>query len=406
MIFLERVFFLLLLFLFPIQLGKHFWPEFSFVQGIRLDYLSPTLYLTDIVGIALFISSFWRIRKDVLKAFLSFPFLLLFLGLGIGSILAYQSQSALFGMIKLSELLWFGFYVSKVSRKFLPELLFAFTLGGLVQVIILTFQFFSQSSIGGIFYYLGERTFVPTTLGIALFRLGEELVLRPYGTFPHPNVLACYLLLTFTLLLYLFPKDKIIYRYVKSAILLAISFGIVLTFSRVVLLLFVASLLFYFWNNQGAKRIILILTISLFGVLFSRFVNGFIEDFASRFELLKIGWLVFLKNPLFGVGLNNFHYHEIYYQKEITPNLLQPIHSIYFHWLVSVGIVGSISAVYLFINILKRTKNRLAMFLIIEIGIIGLFDHYLITLQQGQLIIAFVLGFYYSVFGQKVKVLV
>ena len=403
MSFIERVFFLLLLFLFPIQLGKHFWPEFSFVQGIRLDYLSPTLYLSDIVVVALFASSFWRLRKDLSKFFLSFPVLLLFLGLGIGSILAYQSQSAFFGIVKLSELLWFGFYVSKVSRKFLPELLLAFTLGGLVQVIILTFQYFSQSSIGGIFYYLGERTFVPTTPGIALFRLGEELVLRPYGTFPHPNVLACYLLLSFILLLYLFPKEKIIYRYAKFTILLAISFGIVLTFSRVVLLLFVVSLLFYFWNNQGAKRIILILAISLFGVLFSRFVNGFIDDLASRFELLKIGWFVFLKNPLFGVGLNNFHYHEIYYQKEITPNLLQPIHSIYFHWLVSAGIVSLIPAVYLFRNILKRTKSRLAMFLIITIGIIGLFDHYLITLQQGQLIIAFVLGFYYSVFGQRVK---
>src|SRR5258708_7366824 len=43
------LFFLLL----PTQLGKHFWPDFSIVSGIRIDYLSPTVYITDVFLILL-----------------------------------------------------------------------------------------------------------------------------------------------------------------------------------------------------------------------------------------------------------------------------------------------------------------------------------------------------------------
>src|SRR5438105_4334390 len=51
-------FIFLLLFLLPTQLGKHFWPEFSFVQGLRIDYLSPTLYVTDMLVGILFVLKF------------------------------------------------------------------------------------------------------------------------------------------------------------------------------------------------------------------------------------------------------------------------------------------------------------------------------------------------------------
>ena len=45
----ENFLLILFLLLIPTQLGKHFWPDWSSVLGIRIDYLSPTLYLVDIV---------------------------------------------------------------------------------------------------------------------------------------------------------------------------------------------------------------------------------------------------------------------------------------------------------------------------------------------------------------------
>ncbi|KKS80681.1 MAG: hypothetical protein UV56_C0012G0001, partial [Candidatus Woesebacteria bacterium GW2011_GWC1_43_10b] len=45
--------FRVLLFLLPLQIGKHFWPDWSLVFGIRVDYLSPVIYLTDILVLTL-----------------------------------------------------------------------------------------------------------------------------------------------------------------------------------------------------------------------------------------------------------------------------------------------------------------------------------------------------------------
>src|SRR5438045_3586285 len=54
---ISLLFFYLLFLFLPTQFGKHFWPEFSFVYGLRLDYLSPTIYLTDILTIIIFVFS-------------------------------------------------------------------------------------------------------------------------------------------------------------------------------------------------------------------------------------------------------------------------------------------------------------------------------------------------------------
>ncbi len=43
-----------LLFLAPFQTGLHFWPPFAYSFGLRHDYLSPTLFLTDLPLLALF----------------------------------------------------------------------------------------------------------------------------------------------------------------------------------------------------------------------------------------------------------------------------------------------------------------------------------------------------------------
>jgi len=52
-LFLNRFFFFVFLFLLPTQLGKHWFFSFSYLSGVRSDYLAPTLYLTDVVIIFL-----------------------------------------------------------------------------------------------------------------------------------------------------------------------------------------------------------------------------------------------------------------------------------------------------------------------------------------------------------------
>src|SRR6266542_2212573 len=45
----------LFLFLLPTQLGKHFFFDFSYISAVRIDYLAPTLFLTDIIALLLIV---------------------------------------------------------------------------------------------------------------------------------------------------------------------------------------------------------------------------------------------------------------------------------------------------------------------------------------------------------------
>lgn len=413
----EKALFLLFIFSIPIQLGKHFWPNFSFVNGIRVDYLSPTLYASDIFIIALFLVSFLRLKKQLFSFFFS-PLYLMFIAVFIAGLFFAKSPYALgFGILKFIEFSFLGFYIAQSVKKDIKiPLLFVLILCSLVEVIILLFQFFSQQSIGGLFYFLGERTFGSSTIGIATFRLADSLLLRPYGTFPHPNVLAFYLFFVFTLLLFAWKVKEKVFIVLKTVVLSFIFLGIIFTFSRVMLLLLFGAIcvwLFSLSQKHAIKRklslfLITLLVCLIFIFSFQRFDAGLIKDSLSRLDLAIISVLIFLKNPLLGVGLNNFYYHEILYQKTITPTLLQPVHNIYLLWLVQTGILGLIPA-SLFLKktmkavILKfRNKKQDASFnqaiiiLLISSAVIGLFDHYLITLQQGQILVTLLIGFVYS----------
>ncbi|MEK9176076.1 MAG: hypothetical protein AAB520_01390, partial [Patescibacteria group bacterium] len=103
----KLIFYLLLLFL-PTQLGLHLWPDFSFVHGIRIDYLSPTIYFTDFLIVILFliclIKKKFKLRVNIYFAFF---FSLLF----VSSLLASNYKEAFYGLIKFSEFSFLAYYV-------------------------------------------------------------------------------------------------------------------------------------------------------------------------------------------------------------------------------------------------------------------------------------------------------
>lgn len=416
MIFFEKLFFLLFLFSIPVQLGKHFWPSFSLVQGIRVDYLSPTLYLNDIFLILLFLFSFYRLRKE-LKSFILSPLYLGFLTVFlIGGVFSSNFMASFFGILKFLEFSFLGFYVAQNFKSFKKfSFIFPFILGSLLEFVILSLQFLGQSSLGGPFYFLGERTFSASTLGIAVFKLHDALILRPYGTFPHPNVLAFYLFFTFVLTLFWLDVKKVRELILKTVFLIILGIGIFLTFSRVIVLEMLVVLIFWgFLNIKGFKKrkrvliflsfIILVTLLAFWGRLFS----DFSKDIFLRVDLLKISIFLFKDSPVFGVGVNNFYFKEAFYQKTVTPTLLQPVHNIYFLFLSETGITGLLLMFLFlketFLQILKKMQMEkndnnlsIALFvLFLATFFIGMFDHYPITLQQGQLVTAVLLGIIYS----------
>lgn len=396
----ERLAFYLLLLSIPIQLGKHFWPDFSFVQGIRVDYLSPTFYVSDICFIFVFLFSINRLRNKLFELIKNKLFLSILFVLILGFFAAKQPLAVLYGLIKFLEFTYLAFYISQAFKNnYTPKWIYYLTLGALIQVVILVLQFFSQRSIGGLFYFLGERTFDASTPGIAVFRWADQLLLRPYGTFPHPNVLACFLFFVFVLSLFRYSPKNNTESYFKIIVLFTLFLGIILTFSRVIICLLIGVVIYWiflhFKKKSNFKKIFLatsITSILLLIILFHRFVGTLLIDINYRLELLILSLSIFIKNPLIGVGLNNFYYHEVLLQKSVLPTLLQPVHNIYFLWLTQTGLIGIIILFIFLKRIIQSIKFNFVAILLFSYMIIGLFDHYLITLQQGQLLVALLLG--------------
>lgn len=403
---------------------------------MRIDYLSPTLYLTDVLIIGL--TFFWVIenifsakgfskvisivRDNVSKLLIIF-FFVLFLLVGISQ--SKNPAAGIYGIIKFLEYLILFSYTVKNFRILNKSVLFSiFICGVLFESFLTIAQYFNQGSIGGIFYFLGERSFNSQTPGIANSSINGQLFLRPYATFSHPNVLAAYLCVFMVLIIY-YSKRKFFKH--QNIVLLLIyicgSISLFLTLSRVSLFAWSAIVIFFitydFWKKtrmvstkkvylQKIKNKVLPL-IFLIAVLFVftfpiglRFFQFSLSDqtVVQREVLIRNSVTMFLQQPIFGIGLNNFLVNLPFVQKQYQEALyIQPVHNIYFLVLSETGSVGLVVLLYcLWITYrrLKKNTNFELLALFILILFLGFFDHYFFTLQQGQLLIVIIFGLFWS----------
>src|SRR3989344_6043779 len=176
---LQKFLFQILVFLFPTQLSYFFWPDFAHVFGIRVDYLSPTVYLTDLT-LFLFLALFLlRQRKEVwkvLKRGKPATYFLISLIIVLNLLISASIFPALIKWIKILELFFLGLAIIKIKKFRLndwvikPLALSVFFFSGVAIT-----QFLKGETIGPPFYYLGERTFRLSTPGIArTYFLGHE----------------------------------------------------------------------------------------------------------------------------------------------------------------------------------------------------------------------------------------
>jgi O-antigen ligase len=419
------VFSLVLLFL-PTQFGKHFWPDFALIQGIRVDYLSPTIYVTDIlIGLLFFISiirkaqSTKRNKLYTKQTFLlpktSRGFLLFLLFLIINIFLSGTKPGGLYSLGKFLEFSFAAYYISRTIRKKkqFEKMMILLSCGVLLESLLAISQFFNHGSLGGFFYFLGERFYNPQTPGIANASINGALVLRPYGTFSHPNVLAGYLVLLTTLEIFFVPfftskKTKTILT-VASLVGTA---ALLLTLSRVAIVVWVIAVFSHFFlqtrRKQGKKkehRKIFIkasfLCLCLLFLLFStplgtRFLHTRLteESLTQRERLLQGSWHMIQDKPFIGVGIGNFLPTLSSLQKPLSVGLyVQPVHNIFFLIAAETGTIGLLFFIWFLQKTYRRKKlSPIFSLVLTELLILGLFDHYWLTLQQGQLLFAFIFG--------------
>jgi O-antigen ligase len=413
-IIVNPLFYLLILFL-PTQLGKHFWPNFSFVFGLRLDYLSPTIYLTDIfiVLILLFFLPNLKIflSKVGKKKFLFFGLLLL--SLLIGAAASKNPLAGFYGLVKLLEYLFLTVFVVINFKSFNKTILFFCFLSGIIFESLLSFwQYFIQGSIGSLFYFFGERAFNAQTPGIANASINGQLFLRPYATFSHPNVLAGFLVIAMLYSL-LFYKNKIFLSFGiflgTASLLLALSRTAIFLWSIYLFVLFGIPLVKKYKNRfSNVKLAVGLVTLLIFAItIYLFFQNSFLlerftltkiteEAFSQRTLLIQQAVAMFIRSPIFGVGLNNFFNNLNFPSLQRSVLLVQPVHNIFLLVLSETGLIGLGSLAYLFYKSIKTSINskekKYLLMLIFAVIFLGSFDHYFLTIQQGQLMFSIIFG--------------
>lgn len=408
---LETILLFLVILFLPTQLGKHFWPNFSYIYSLKIDYLSPTIYFWDLLAVGLFVV--WLVNKPKINK-LALNLFLIFVFLQALSLIKAQNIGA--GLTRLEQYVvsgMFGLYLASQDFKNLIEKIrMPLVLGILGESLIAILQLVFASTLG--LWVLGERSFNISTPGIAKFDFYGFQFLRPYGTFPHPNVLAGFLLLAIVILKKSFVET--LSRNGMSIIIVRISviltgFTIFLTMSRVVILAGITVLGVAFKR----KLLILLILLILSPILITRFaslVNFDNLTFLRREELLQSGWKVFSKYPIFGVGLNNFIPAMASNLVSGPSRFLQPVHNIFLLNLAETGIVGfagllvligypilsslrrqgSIEMIYLYRFRSKSGMTILEVLPWIFIIFLGMFDHYFLTLPQGYRMLFLIWG--------------
>lgn len=401
----KTLLFLTLLFL-PTQLGRHFWPNFSFVYSLSVDYLSPTIYFWDFLILGLLFV--FIIQRKPVKGLALNLFLLFFLSqvlsllpqlfdghsLNLGAGLVRAEQYLIAGL--------FGVYLASVNiKRAKATFIRAISISVLAESLIAVLQFIKGETLG--LWILGERSFSLSTPGIAKFDFYGTQFLRPYATFPHPNVLAAFLILS---CLILSLKELSIDSWLKRIISFVSGLVVLMTVSRTAII----SGLLSAWVLLGKKgRVLLLVLILVFlPILYTRFSAVFNFDNLSlirREQLSQASLKLWSTSKLLGVGLNNFIPFSSQ-QVVVGPSrFLQPVHNIFLLALSETGFIGLMGLIglisYPMVRLFKLYPKPLSLksILIIWLVIIflGMFDHYFLTLPQGYRMLFLVWGLSLSV---------
>jgi hypothetical protein len=378
----------------------HFWPAWSYLNGIRIDYLSPTVYLTDCLILAAFLLSVFRFKflKTVWifakSAFIRLIILLLLLNL-------YFSQSvpnSLVYLLRWSEIVFTVIFVSQCLKADVnaeKKLLVTLSISVGVTALVGLAQFHLNKSVDGLFYWLGERRFSASTPGIALARfpgLGQSIRLRPYSIFSHPNSLAGFLVVGVFLL------NELQVRY-KQLVIIISSIVVLLTLS----LPSIASMFLFPLANQKKpiRKVAQIGTVLI--ILFVLSVSKEPQSILQRKNHFVMALEIVNQNPIWGVGPGNYirASHEMKSSSSLfkgAQDSRQPVHNVPLLLLAELGIPLSALLLLALYKANKKIK-KLSLVLGISLAAIiftSMFDHYWITLQQNRLLLAVVLGMIWS----------
>lgn len=400
---LPRIFLFLTIFSIPFSVRTFFHDAASYASGMFFESTTIFLNVTEIFLWLTFVSflivSLKPISTSKFKTIFSkhseqtkitdffaqithrktLYFLLAFLLINIfTSFLSKDITLSLLFTFKIIEGILLAWLINQqiLSKR---ELLLTLILVGLFQGSVAIRQFVLQHDLG--LQFLSEPKLDVKTLGAAKMDIGEEKLLRGYGTFAHPNILGAFLVILF------FFLDNVKLDKLKYLILIPLFF----TFSRSAFLAVFVGLIVKALStkNKFKKTIGALIVIGIFSLSFYAFVPERVvldSAFYARFDFIKTSLQMFLAHP-FGVGNANYLLNiQDFSDKILKPWEFQPVHNLYFLVLNENGLFGLIAFLgflsSIFLTIWKTHRTVLPLFL--AILILGLADHYFWDIDSGR----------------------
>lgn len=352
-----------------------------------------------------------------------FYFLLLFLIFAFISVFfAFSKWLAAYHFVILALLALMALATAKLIKSGilnLDSILKVLAVLAIIQALIAFGQFKIQANL--------------LTPGLPKVVIDGGKLLRSSGTFPHPNVLAAFLLLGLFSIYYFWLRNTNFVRIYEISYfrriwhfvaLIGATFfillGTILTFSRtawLIAVLLTAGFLGYHLARQEYRQQAINLSVILFSMVYLLFsilgwaimprlsLSADEPSVSLRRVYHRLGLDIIRQNPL-GVGIG----HQVLYAAEnkiyerfglAEDWQKQPIHNIYLLIASEAGILA-LAAFLLFIGrILLLSKNIAVIIILLSLLFFGFFDHFLWTFRQGQLMLWLVIGLAWGLTKRK-----
>lgn len=404
---------ILLLLLALITNRRHIFGNSPLFHGKQVDLLEVSLYIIDILLILglLFYSAVTKAHFLAISRRMAL--FIWFFGIFI-----FLPRETVYSHYFFSVFILLALAALGLKRLFshgtLDSILFKwFTVFGILETCVAAYQFIYQKSLG--LWFLGE-THLGLRDGIAKIDFQGIKLIRPYGTFAHPNLLSAFMLVACaTALTLLITSTNFRTKLWASLALLINTFGLVLTFSRAGILGWVLCLIIFFValyikNKKVDKNISRSFGVALITLLISfSILSPYLKARApsndnatvSRKTYDKIGLDLIKQKPFAGWGIGNTLPEVI--KKNIFPNAwqIQPPHNFFILVACETGLVGLAIVLYFFGYLLyKKSRAFLletgdnaifsAAIISVFVGFLFLmqFDHYFYDLRQTQILLA------------------
>ena len=420
----KTIHWLIYIFVFLLPLQTRLIYKQATLNGFNFEYGNLSLYATELLfGVILILSIIYALvkiknTKKSQRKFNLRRLVLLILLISLVSLSCFLALNKEIAFYKFGHLI-LGAALLFIILAFRPnwtKMSWAFVWSGLIQAALAINQFATQHIVGNKWLGMAEQN--PETMGVPVVQIGDLRWLRTFGTLPHPNILAGFLVISLILIIGLYYLTKIKKHLKILPVFFVINFlALLTTLSRAGILVFIISIIIFAFATRKNKAqskvttkfaLITIIIFILFIVSFPELLQSRVlsanrlENLsnATRIEQYQQFGSIIKPNWKTGTGLGNYVLHIVEQNPTLEGWQYQPIHNTYLLIWAELGLIGLGFALLFIIYCLYNLFNahtwpiekRTSFICLICLAGLACFDHYLWSFWVGLLLVAIILG--------------